>query len=231
MTRRARQSRPQLICVIADNSSSMFGEKAEAATDGIRNMLMRCQSMGPRGADRSYFQFVLIRFSTFAEIDESCSFKPVRQIDPMRISIGGDGGATNITSALDAAYRGLEPYVRRIEEHPERHEHPVPLVLLFSDGHHNDDRPPGPTADRIKSLTIDGDPVMIATAAVATDPDDAPDEELLREIASSPECFVKVNNVSQLSEFLAVVGSSVASSVRELEQAAQCSELIPVGRG
>ncbi len=174
--------------------------------------------MGPAGADRSYFQFVMIRFSATAEMDESCSFKPVRHIDPKSVSLTGDGGATDITAALEAAYSGLEPYVRRIEEHPERNVYPVPLVLLFSDGQHNGHQPPEPVATRIKSLTIGGAPVLIATAAVATDPCDEPDIELLQKIASSPACCVRVENSRQLSEFLASVGSCVPSSVRDLEQ-------------
>lgn len=218
MSRSARRSRPQLVCVVADNSSSMYGDKAGAATKGIREMLMRCQSKGPAGVDRSYFQFILIRFSETAEIDELCSFKPVRHIDPSSVSLAGDRGATDITAALEAAYSGLEPYVRRIDEHPERNEYPVPLVLLFSDGQHNGDQPPEPVATRIKSLTVGGAPVLIATAAVATDPCDAPDIGLLQKIASSPACCVKVENTRQLSEFLAAVGSSVASSLCDLEQ-------------
>jgi hypothetical protein len=34
MPRIARQTRPQLVCVLADNSGSMAGEKAQAATRG-----------------------------------------------------------------------------------------------------------------------------------------------------------------------------------------------------
>ena len=48
--RQARQSRPQLVVVLADNSGSMAGDKAQAATQGIREMLMECQiarAVGP----------------------------------------------------------------------------------------------------------------------------------------------------------------------------------------
>lgn len=36
VVRSARQSRPQLVCVLADNSGSMRGAKAQAATGGIQ---------------------------------------------------------------------------------------------------------------------------------------------------------------------------------------------------
>ena len=55
MQRKARQTRPQVVCVLADNSGSMSGPKARAATDGIREMLLRCQTTGPRGAGQVVF--------------------------------------------------------------------------------------------------------------------------------------------------------------------------------
>ena len=48
MQRKAKQNRPQVVCVLADNSGSMSGPKARAATDGIREMLLRCQTTGPQ---------------------------------------------------------------------------------------------------------------------------------------------------------------------------------------
>ena len=211
MPRTARQSRPQLICVLADNSGSMFGPKAKAATDGIREMLMRCQSQGPRGPERSYFRFVLIQFGTRAEVDPRCNMTPVRQIDPETIEVRGSGGGTNITEALELAYSGLQKYMREVvEPHSQRSEHPLPLVLLFSDGQ-NGHGDPVPMAQKIKALNIDGEAVVIACAGVATDNSDQPDENLLRAIAS-PECYLRIAHAEMLSAFLAEVGSSGVST-------------------
>jgi len=58
MARQTRQSRPQLVCILADNSGSMAQEKARAATEGIREMIMECQSRGPGGPERSYFKLL-----------------------------------------------------------------------------------------------------------------------------------------------------------------------------
>jgi hypothetical protein len=192
----------------------MAGPKAEAATKGIREMLLRCQTTGPRGVDKSYFQFVLIRFDDQAEI--VCNMEPVRHIDPESIEIRGDGGMTNIRHALELAYDGLDRYFREIvDQHPERNEHPVPLVLLFSDGHHNAGGYPEEVAQRIKGLNIDGDPVIIACAGVATDGSDQPDERLLQAIAS-PECYVQVRDTRLLKAFLANVASWGYSTVQEV---------------
>jgi uncharacterized protein YegL len=218
MKRKARQSRPQMVCVLADNSGSMQGPKAEAATAGIREMLLRCQTTGPRGADRSYFRIVLVRFGSTAEVDERCNMTPVRQIDPESVSIVGDGGGTDMTAALEIAYDGLQRYMASIvESHPERSEHPLPLVLLFSDGHHNGTGDPADVANKIKSLRLDGDPITIAAAGVATDESDSPDETMLRRIAS-PECYFHITETRVLGHFLAEVGSSGASSPREVAQ-------------
>jgi uncharacterized protein YegL len=148
MPRQAKQSRPQLVCVLADNSGSMSGEKAQAATDGIREMIMECQSRGPAGPDRSYFKLLLIRFDSDAAVEPQCDLAPVRKIDPDQIEIPGDGGQTNITAALQLALDRLRPYLQSLHDHPERAEHPVPLVILFSDGDHNVGAGPQPVAAR-----------------------------------------------------------------------------------
>ncbi len=216
MNRKARKTRPQLVCVLADDSGSMFGPKAEAATAGIQEMLMHCQSAGPRGRDRSFFRFILIRFGSVAEVDHLTYMKGVREIDPDSIRIEGTGGGTNMVQALEIACSGLTDYVLRdLAGHPERAEHPLPLVLLFSDGFNNASGDPVAAADRIKALNLDGAGVTIACAGVATQLDDQPDEQLLRRIAS-PDCYVHIQDVRMLSSFLAEVGSSGASSPAEV---------------
>jgi uncharacterized protein YegL len=203
------------VCILADNSGSMRGRKAEAATRGLREMLLNCQMKGPRGQDRSYYRFVLIRFGSHAELDKSCYLKPVREIDPNTIEIRGDGGGTNITEALELAYRGLSRFVKEmIEPHPERERYPLPLVLLFSDGHNGGHCPLG-IAEQIKELNVDGDPVLIAAASVWVDDSMPPDGNLLREIAT-PGCYVDIDRPESLTEFLSATGSSGASSPAEL---------------
>jgi uncharacterized protein YegL len=214
MARQARQTRPQLVCILADNSGSMAGEKAKAAADGIREMLMHCQSSGPAGSERSYFKLLLVRFGTHAELDPLCDMTPVRQIDPDRIEVNGNGGSTNITAALQIALGRLRPYMQELQEHPEHAQHPLPLVLLFSDGQHNVGDPPQPVAGEIKKLALDGEPVIIAAAGVAVG-SDQPDEATLREIAS-PECYVHISNAETLTAFISSVGSSGASRAKDV---------------
>jgi uncharacterized protein YegL len=217
MPRQARQSRPQLVCVLADNSGSMAGEKARAATQGIREMVMECQARGPAGPERSYFKLLLVRFDSAAAIDPLCDLTPVRAIDPDRIEVLGNGGSTNITDALRLTLERLRPYMQGLQDHPERAEHPVPLVVLFSDGQHNVGAPPQPVAAEIKQLSLDGDPVIIAAAGVSVG-NEQPDEKTLREVAS-PECYVHITNAQALTAFISSVGSSGASRAKEVAEA------------
>ncbi len=214
MVRQARQSRPQLVVVLADNSGSMAGVKAQAATQGIREMLMECQSRGPAGPDRSYFKFLLIRFDHEAVIDPLCDMTPVRSIDPDLVSIDGGGGQTDITAALELALMRLKPYVDGLQRHAECAEHPLPLVLLFSDGEHNVGSGPELVASEIKGLNVNGEPVVIAVAGVAVG-GTRPDEHTLREIASS-ECYVDITNAQSLAAFIASVGSSGVSRAADV---------------
>ena len=177
-------------------------------------MLMECQSRGPEGPDRSYFRLLLIRFDHEAVIDVSCTMTPVRRIDPDRVSIDGRGGQTDITAALELTLMRLKPYMQALQQHPERAEHPLPLVLLFSDGEHNVGSGPQPVAKEIKRLSLDGEPVVIAVAGVSVG-NEHPDEQTLREVAS-PECYVHIDNAQLLASFIASVGSSGASRAADV---------------
>ncbi len=216
MARQARQSRPQVVCILADNSGSMQGEKARAATEGIREMIMECQTKGPQGVERSYFKILLIRFDSDAQIDPNCDMTPVRHLDPQTVEILGDGGQTNITAALQLAVDRLKPYMQGLQNHPEHAEHPLPLVLLFSDGEHNVGPAPQPVASELKSLKLDGEPVVVVSAGVAVG-DGRPDENTLREIAS-PECYLPVTAADMLTAFISEVGSSGLSSAAEIAE-------------
>jgi uncharacterized protein YegL len=187
----------------------MAGEKAQAATQGIREMLMECQSRGPGGPDRSYFKLLLIRFDDEAVIDQICDMTPVRNIDPDQVLIDGRGGQTDITAALELTLMRLTPYMQALQQHPERTDHPLPLILLFSDGEHNVGSGPEKVAADIKGLKLDGEPVVIAVAGVSAGAQLA-DERTLGQIAS-PECYVHITNAQSLAAFIASVGSSGAS--------------------
>ena len=218
--RQAKQTRPQLVVILADDSGSMLGEKAQAATNGIRELIMECQTRGPRGSDRGYFKLLLIRFSVAAEIDPQCDMVSVRDIDALSVSVTGIGAQTNISSALKLALDRLTPYMASLQNHPERATHPLPLVLLFSDGGHNVGDPPDAAANEIKSLELDGQKVVIASAGVAiSDTGEDVDEPTLKAIASQEGCYLRATDAATLTSFIARVGSCGASSAADVARA------------
>ncbi len=194
----------------------MAQEKACAATEGIREMIMECQSRGPGGPERSYFKLLLIRFSDEAVIDPLCDMAPIRMIDPDLVEIDGRGGNTDITGALELALIRLRLYMQGLQHHPERAEHPLPLVLLFSDGQHNLGSGPQPVAAEIKKLHLDGDPVVIAVAGVSVGRTRL-DEKTLRNIAS-PGCYVHITDAPALTTFISSVGSSGVSRAADVAE-------------
>jgi len=185
MGRSIRQTRPQFVLILADESGSMTGGSAEAATEGIREMLYECRNQGPPGIERSYYRVALIRFGSEAVLDPVCSGKPVRHIDPEEVVFRADMGLTNIGAALEMAYDLVKAWVKEIKRHPEREVFPLPRVLLFSDGGENMGDPVK-IACRIRELNVDGDPVVIAAAGISVSEES---EQLLRNIAS-PGCYL-----------------------------------------
>ena len=135
MSRRARQSCPQLICILADHSNSMAGARAELTTDAIRELILRFQCTGPRGRDRSYYRLVLITWAAEPEIYPGCNMIPIRQLNADDVVLRGCGGPSDMAKALEFAYAGLSRYVSEVvEPHSTNSSHPLPAVIFFSDG-------------------------------------------------------------------------------------------------
>jgi hypothetical protein len=110
----------------------MAGEKARAATEGIREMIFECQSRGPIGS-RAWFDLLLVRFDSTAEVyplpgGGAVDRVPIREVDAAQIEIAGTGGRTDITAALRLVFDRLRPYVRGLRNHPQRPKHPLPLT-------------------------------------------------------------------------------------------------------
>lgn len=117
MSRSPRQSRPQLVCILTDNSDSMSGEKARLATDAIRELILSLQTRGPRGRDRSYYQLVIIKWGAAAEICPNCNIVPVRELNPDDVVVSGDGGASDMATALELAHGVWNGTFQKLSNH------------------------------------------------------------------------------------------------------------------
>ena len=197
MSRRARQSCPQLICILADHSNSMAGAKAELTTDAIRELILRFQCTGPRGRDRSYYRLVLITWAAEPEIYPGCNMIPIRQLNADDVVLRGDGGPSDMAKALEFAYAGLSRYVSEVlEPHSERSSHPLPAVILFSDGL-NETSDPVPVAKQIRELSLDGVTVPLVAVGVSAEDSEPANEDLLRSLVC-PEYYLPISESRRL---------------------------------
>lgn len=217
-TRTVKPNRQQLVVVIGDNSGSMEGPKAKAAVVGVRQMINECQSRS--GGELSLYRVLLILFGNEAKIYPNCERTPVLEIDSEEITFHGDGGGTNLRAALELAYEQISEYLAEIADHPQKNKHPLPLVILYSDGHNgNNFGRPKAAADKLKELTYDSESILIVTAGVAINAGKQPDVKTLKAIASSYEgtpLYVPIQKANSLSCLLAAAGSSAASTAGEL---------------
>ena len=183
MSRKPKQSRPQLVCILADNSDSMAGEKATLVTDSIRELVLWLQARGPRGRDRIYYRLTLIKWGASAELVRNCNMVPVRELNPEDVIVVGNGGKSDMATALELVHTELQRYFSEIvQPHSERDQFPLPVVVVFSDGW-NQGRDPTTIARQIKLFNVDGITVPLVTVGVAAKNSEPANEELLRSLA------------------------------------------------
>ena len=176
---------------------------------------MEAQTLGTPGSERNYFNFTLFEFSEDATLVQPFDAMPVRHIDPDDYRLQPNGSMTNITSVLEAVRDRVKAVIETIRQHPNRKDHPLPLVILVTDGCHNSGPPPEAVAEEIKSMEVDGDHVTLAVAGVTVGNSDL-DEPMMHRIASDG-CYMRVEDVNKLRQFLAVVGSSSGGPHREIQ--------------
>jgi hypothetical protein len=175
----------------------MAGRKAELTANAIRNLILRFQTTGPRGVDRSYYRLVLITWAAEPEVHPGCNVTPVRHFDSANVVLRGDGGPSNMARALEFAREGLSRYVSEVlEPHTERSSHPLPAVILFSDGL-NETSDPVPVAKQIRELGVDEDTVSLAAVGVSAEDSEPANEDLLRSLVC-PEHYLPISESNRL---------------------------------
>jgi hypothetical protein len=102
-----------------------------------------------------------------------------------------------MAKALEFAYAGLSRYVSEVlEPHPEKSSHPLPVVILFSDGL-NETSDPAPAAKQIRELSVDGIPVPLVAVGVSAKDSEPANEDLLRSLAC-PEYYLPISQSRRL---------------------------------
>lgn len=186
----------QLVVLVADKSGSMRGQKAREASAAMNDLTAELADP----VNKDGFNVAVVEFSD----DSKVVHKPEKasklngKIPPL--SVGFFGGATNIAAGLEDAITLLQNTRGRTEREVT---YLKPVVILFSDGCHNEGPHPNSAADRLKQLAD------VVTVAFGTDAD----EQLLRSLATSSQHFYRCSSGRELRNFLAAVGKTMTATM------------------
>jgi uncharacterized protein YegL len=186
----------QTVVLVRDSSSSMCGNKAREASAANSDLVSELA----QPVNKDGFNVAMVDFSTKSEIVHK--LQPATTLDGRvcQISAGRLGGNTSITAGLEDASAVLKKAEMETEEGIVQLR---PVIILFSDGHHNCGPPPHGIADRLKGKA---DLVTVAFGGDA-------DEGLLRDLASTPQHFYRCSSGRELRAFLAAVGATMTATM------------------
>lgn len=200
ITRKAKQ----VVVLVRDASLSMFGEKARAAEQASRALVDELASP----ANKDGFFVAVADFGEHAKLVDACT--PATDLAGRVSALEADGRRTNITAGIEQAFGVLHSKPKAKDSQSEW-EFLRPVVIVFSDGGHNEGTAPTDAASRVRT---EADLVTVAFGADA-------DEHLLRSLATSPEHFYRCKDGSELRRFLAQVGATMTATMATRSNATQ----------
>jgi uncharacterized protein YegL len=179
------------LVAICDDSGSMMGEPAQAATDGVRGWIQELQAE-TRGR-KPWFRFSMIPFGSSATaLLEGVS---INDVDPDGVLLQGSSGSTNMGEALSLATSVIARCGAAPDDWPA-------YVFLFTDGRPDSAEEAINAASRLKSLRLPGGSPRIICIGFG-----AADEALLARLATSPEHTVMGANAEVLKALLPRLGT------------------------
>jgi uncharacterized protein YegL len=185
----------QTVLLARDSSPSMSGQKSADATSASLELVDELA----KPDNKNGFSIAVVDFSDDAALVHPAApatslHGNVRPIDTTA------GSGTNIAGALDMCADIL-----RVESRDGQRMYLRPVALLFSDGQPNVGGDPRAAASRVRDIA---DLVTVAFGADA-------DEDLLRELATSPQHFYRCRNGRELRAFLAKVGQTLTQTLSQ----------------
>ena len=186
----------QTITIVRDASGSMTGAKASDATAATVDLVDELAK--PENKDG--FRVAIVDFAERASVVQA-AIKATALVGQVKaLDTSSFGAMTNITEGLSHAATVIEqaasaPAEGRIALRP--------VALLYSDGCHNRGNAPHAQGDRVKAVA---DLVTVAFGGDA-------DEQLLKQLSTSPQHFYRVKNGRELRMFLATVGKTLTSTM------------------
>jgi uncharacterized protein YegL len=190
--------RPSCVCrnvrqrvgLARDSSDSMSeGTKAPEATEACRGLI--AELANPINKDG--FEVLVVDFNHTARI--AAPLAPASEVGQHLAAIAPDG-CTDIAGVLRLMRTELE---QATDDPGGAITYLRPVCILFSDGRHNSGPHPRDEATRLKALAD------LVTVAFGTDADEA----MLRDLASSPQHYVRCHDGRHLNTFLARVGKTL----------------------
>lgn len=191
---------PMHIVLIADDSVSMAGEPAKAATKAIHawvnELYVRTRGKKP------YFRFSLLCFGTHAGV--AAEALDIRDVEMKSFALDGTSGTTNLAEALSLAAEVLE-------RDGATADHCPPFVFLFTDGRPTNAagkateeaaRAAIERAETLKLLDLAcGSPFVVAIGfGKARD-------DILQQVASTPRMYHRLPSAQALVSFLPEIGT------------------------
>ena len=186
----------QNVVLVRDASGSMNGQKANDASAASLDLVAELA----QPINKDGFNVAVVDFSETSKIVHAMGKATEANGKIAALSTNSFGGSTNITSGLENALLILDtPY----DQSNEGISYLRPVVILFTDGCHNEGPPPNAIADRLKQKA---DLVTVAFG------DDA-DEDLMRKLATSLQHFYRCATGRDLRSFLAAVGATMTATM------------------
>jgi uncharacterized protein YegL len=171
----------------------MDGQKAADASAASQDLVNELA----RPVNKDGFSVAVVDFATTSKV-----VNPLEKATTLdgKLAPLQPGGTTNITAGLQDALDILTAAESKVEEGVT---YLRPVVILFSDGQHNEGEDPRGVARRLK------DKADLVTIAFGSDADEA----ALRALASSPQHFYRCANGRELRSFLAAVGATLTATI------------------
>lgn len=193
----------QQVILVRDASYSMKGEKADHASRACIELIQELASPD----NKEGFYVAVIDFNSVAKLQLNWN-----KASDLKELLGDIciNNSTNIGAGLRKAEKLLEVGVTGILDIDDV-SFLRPVIILFSDGEHNVGVDPRKIAPRVKAKSD------VVTICFGNDAD----EDLMREIATTPQHCYKCNSGKELRAFLASVGKTMTATMVQKENATQ----------
>lgn len=201
---RSGLKRPSWICrnvkqnviLLRDKSGSMEGQKAKDASAASIDLVGELAE----ASNKDGFNVAIVDFASKSEIIHSIEKATLLNANVSPLTVGFLSGSTNVTAGLEDAVSILE---KAENQDQEGVVYLRPVVIVFTDGCHNEGPAPHKTADRLKSIAD------LVTVAFGSDAD----ESLMRSLATTPQHFYRCSSGRELRSFLAAVGATMTATM------------------